>query len=88
VCAQAETLATLLGHTQFGADPLARCGGGGFVLLASALVLPTVLLPDLEALAALGAAGVAAAVTVGGVVSALRRAACTSPWWLQPACRE
>lgn len=51
---------------------MGACGGQAstaFVAAASALILPTVLLPSVEALAALGAIGVMAAVTVGVVVS-------------------
>lgn len=67
--AQAEALSTLLGHTALGSWLSSSCGSNGYVLAASALIVPTVLLPSVEALAALGALGVMAAVTVGCVVS-------------------
>jgi hypothetical protein len=60
----------------------------GFIAAASCLMLPTVLLPSVEALAALGAVGVAAAVTVGCVVSyfgglvGLAAVACSLGKWL------
>jgi hypothetical protein len=90
---QAEALSTLLGHTPLGAW-LARAFGSsssssvGFIAAASCLMLPTVLLPSVEALAALAAVGVAAAVTVGCVVSyfgalvGLTAVACSLGKWL------
>jgi len=66
---QAEALSTLLGHTAVGSWLSSSCGSNGYVLAAAALIVPTVLLPSVEALAALGALGVMAAVTVGCVVS-------------------
>jgi shikimate 5-dehydrogenase len=46
-----------------------RWGSKAFGLLASLIMAPTVLLPDLAALSILGAGGVAAAALVGLVVS-------------------
>lgn len=66
---QAEALSTLLSPTALGAALSSACGPQAYLLAASALIAPTVLLPSLEALAALGAVGVMAAVTVGCVVS-------------------
>jgi hypothetical protein len=66
---QAETLATLLANTQLGAAIVQLAGLSGFGLLACALMVPTVLLPDLNALSVLGALGVMAAATVGLAVS-------------------
>lgn len=66
---QAEALSTLLGSTALGSQLSSAFGASGYILAASALIVPTVLLPSVEALAALGAVGVMAAVTVGCVVS-------------------
>lgn len=66
---QAETLATLLANTQLGATITQLAGPSGFGLLACVLMMPTVLLPDLNALSVLGALGVMAAATVGFAVS-------------------
>lgn len=69
-CLQAEALSTLLSHAAAGACLSSMFGGNAYILAASTLIVPTVLLPSVEALAALGAIGVMAAVTVGCVVSA------------------
>jgi hypothetical protein len=70
---QAEALCTLLSHTSVGAWLTSAFGGNAYIVAASGLIVPTVLLPSVEALAALGAIGVMAAVTVGCVVSEGRR---------------
>jgi hypothetical protein len=66
---QAEALSTLLSATAAGTWLTTTLGPSAWVFVASALILPTVLLPSVGALAALGAVGVMAAVTVGCVVS-------------------
>jgi hypothetical protein len=66
---QAETLATLLTGTHLGDALVTAAGPQAWGLLAAAIMIPTVLLPDLAALSLLGAVGVLAAVAVGLVVS-------------------
>lgn len=65
---QADALAGLLAHTALGTRLSAALGPAAYGLLASALMAPTVLLPDLESLSALGVVGVVAASAVGLVV--------------------
>ena len=69
---QAETLSALLGATALG-DALRAAfpGGPAFVALASAIVVPTVLLPDLASLSSLGALSVGSAVAIGLTLAAL-----------------
>lgn len=66
---QGETLSTLLSSTAFGHSLTQWLGPNAFGLLASVVMIPTVLMPDLESLSVLGAMGVAAAAAVGLAVS-------------------
>lgn len=66
---QAETLSNLLSSTSFGQILTTVLGPSAFGFLAAALMIPTVLLPDLESLSVLGALGVGAAAVVGLTVS-------------------
>eukprot|EP00878_Enallax_costatus_P046657 GHUV01056905.1.p1 GENE.GHUV01056905.1~~GHUV01056905.1.p1 ORF type:complete len:326 (+),score=68.13 GHUV01056905.1:405-1382(+) len=68
---QAEILSTLLSTTTFGHSLTQLFGSSAFGLLASAMMVPTVLLPDLSALSVLGALGVAAAATVALTLAGL-----------------
>jgi hypothetical protein len=52
----------------FGANSLAS-NSSMYMLLAAAIMIPTVWLPDLKALSVLGAAGVTATCTVSAAVS-------------------
>jgi hypothetical protein len=66
---QAEALATLLSGSALSHQLTQALGPQVFGFMAVAIMLPTVLLPNLEALSLLGALGVAAAAAVGLVVS-------------------
>lgn len=69
---QAETLAALLGASPLGAALRATLPGSpAFVALAAAVVIPTVLLPDLAALSGLGALSVGSAIAIGLALAGL-----------------
>ncbi|GBF90519.1 hypothetical protein Rsub_03515 [Raphidocelis subcapitata] len=67
------SLSTLLGHTPAAAALAAALppGANVFAAASSALMIPTVLLPDLAALSSLGALSVAAALSLGAALALL-----------------
>ncbi|GBF90516.1 hypothetical protein Rsub_03512 [Raphidocelis subcapitata] len=76
---EAEALSTLLAHTPAAAALAAALppGANVFAAASAALIIPTVLLPDLAALSGLGALSVAAALSLGAALALL--------WWAGPA---
>lgn len=80
VVLESEVLSTLLTGSSLGTALVSALGPSAYGALAVALMLPTVLLPDLGALSVLGALGVAAAATVGLTVRSAT--AVGRGWWV------